>query len=104
MNIWMNAIVERLDTAYSNRFDSKAALIFLNDAYQSAMELMRELTIRESPESREFLRLFMTTRDLFVEQLVDRYPSNYNEIAARIEKIKALQKIGERNSYARKAI
>lgn len=46
----------------------------------------------------------MTTRDLFVEQLVDRYPSNYNEIAARIEKIKALQKIGERDSYARKAI
>lgn len=44
MNIWMNAIVERLDTAYSNRFDSKAALIFLNDAYQNAIELMRELT------------------------------------------------------------
>ncbi len=31
----------------------------------------------------------MTTRDLFIRQLVDRYPSNYHDVEVQIQKLKA---------------
>ena len=34
MNYWMKTIINRLETAYQTRFDMKASLVFLNDAYQ----------------------------------------------------------------------
>ncbi len=38
---------------------------------------------------RRILNLFMSTRDLFIRQLVDRYPSNYHDVEVQIQKLKA---------------
>ena len=38
MNYWMKTIINRLETAYQTRFDMKASLVFLNDAYQNSIE------------------------------------------------------------------
>ena len=74
MNYWMNTIINRLETAYQTRFDMKASLV-----------------LDENPtnECEEFLNLFMSTRDLFIRQLVDRYPSNYHDVEVQIQKLKA---------------
>lgn len=89
MNYWMKTIINRLETAYQTRFDMKASLVFLNDAYQNSIELIKTVDEKPSNELEEFLELFMTTRDLFIRQLVDRYPSNYHDVEVQIQKLKA---------------
>ena len=69
--------------------DMKASLVFLNDAYQNSIELIKAVDEKPSNELEEFLELFMTTRDLFIRQLVDRYPSNYHDVEVQIQKLKA---------------
>ncbi len=49
----------------------KASLVFLNDAYQNSIELVKAVDEQPSNELEEFLDLFMTTRDLFIRQLVE---------------------------------
>ena len=49
-------------------------------------------------ECEEFLNLFMSTRDLFIRQLVDRYPSNYHDVEVQIQKLKHIQQ-GECITY-----
>ena len=68
MNYWMKTIINRLETAYQTRFDMKASLVFLNDAYQNSIELVKAVDEQPSNELEEFLDLFMTTRDLFIRQ------------------------------------
>ena len=85
MNYWMNTIINRLET----RFDMKASLVFLNDAYQNSIELIKAVDENPTNECEEFLNLFMSTRDLFIRQLVDRYPSNYHDVEVQIQKLKA---------------
>ena len=85
----MNTIINRLETAYRTRFDMKASLVFLNDAYQNSIELIKSVEETPDEECQEFLQLFMETRDLFIQQLVDRYPSNYHDVEVQIEKLKA---------------
>ena len=89
MNYWMNTIINRLETAYQTRFDMKASLVFLNDAYQNSIELIKAVDENPTNECEEFLNLFMSTRDLFIRQLVDRYPSNYHDVEVQIQKFKA---------------
>ncbi|MTT31427.1 hypothetical protein GMB86_05255 [Terrilactibacillus sp. BCM23-1] len=88
MNYWMNAIIDRLETAYRTRFNMKASLVFLNDAHQDSIELVKQMGSEANQDCKEFLDLFMSTRDLFIQQLVDRYPSNYHDVEVQIEKLK----------------
>ncbi len=96
MNYWMNTIINRLETAYQTRFDMKASLVFLNDAYQNALMLRRDYSFENDESLAAFLSAFDYTRDLFISQAVDRYPSNYNKVA---EKISTLKKLNERIAY-----
>ncbi|MDU5334728.1 hypothetical protein [Enterococcus sp.] len=89
MKKWTCAIIERLESAYKVRFEKEAVLVFLNDAYQNALMLRRDYT--QDDETLEgFLAEFDHTRDLFISQAVDRYPSNYNKVAEKISDLKKL--------------
>ncbi|MDT2829074.1 MAG: hypothetical protein ACTJHK_09615 [Enterococcus viikkiensis] len=96
MNKWTYAMIERLESAYKVRFDKEAVLIFLNDAYQNALMLRSEELREQNDRYDAFLEEFDHTRDLFVSQAVDRYPSNYNKVA---EKISDLKKLSESFAY-----
>ncbi|MBU5366622.1 hypothetical protein ACFFH2_15470 [Enterococcus devriesei] len=96
MNKWTYAMIERLESAYKVRFDKEAVLIFLNDAYQNALMLRSEELRDQNDRYDSFLEEFDHTRDLFVSQAVDRYPSNYNKVA---EKISELKKLSESFAY-----
>lgn len=74
MNFWMNEIIDRLKTAFRTRFNMKASFVFLNDANQDSIELVRIMGSKPNQDCKEFLHLFMSTHDLFIEQLLDRYP------------------------------
>ncbi|EMF0326681.1 hypothetical protein J7G09_002558, partial [Enterococcus faecium] len=52
-------------------------------------ELIKAVDENPTNECEEFLNLFMSTRDLFIRQLVDRYPSNYHDVEVQIQKLKA---------------
>lgn len=54
MNYWMNTIINRLETAYQTRFDMKASLVFLNDAYQNSIELIKAVDENPTNECEEF--------------------------------------------------
>lgn len=88
METWTELLINRLEVAYSNRFDPQAALIFLNDAYQEYL-LMRKNEETTSEEI-HFAHDFMQIRDLFICQLVDRYPSNYAEVEQKINELKRI--------------
>lgn len=90
MNKWTYAMIERLESAYKVRFDKEAVLIFLNDAYQNALMLRSEELGEQNDQYDSFLKEFDHTRDLFVSQAVDRYPSNYNKVAEKISDLKKL--------------
>ncbi|GAA2917158.1 hypothetical protein P7H00_09020 [Enterococcus pseudoavium] len=92
MKKWTYAIIERLESAYRVRFEKEAVLVFLNDAYQNALMLRRDFTLETDEGLADFLTEFDHTRDLFISQAIDRYPSNYNKVA---EKISALKKLNE---------
>ncbi|HCK3002596.1 TPA: hypothetical protein N0A89_000195, partial [Enterococcus faecium] len=53
MNYWMNTIINRLETAYQTRFDMKASLVFLNDAYQNSIELIKAVDENPTNECEE---------------------------------------------------
>ena len=74
----------------------KASLVFLNDAYQNALMLRRDYSFENDESLAAFLSAFDYTRDLFISQAVDRYPSNYNKVA---ENISTLKKLNERIAY-----
>lgn len=90
MNKWTNAVIERLESAYQVRFEKEAVLIFLNDAYQNALQLRKDYLGESNPSVAEFLAAFDQTRDLFISQAVDRYASNYNEVEKKIAELKDL--------------
>lgn len=89
MKEWQEMIFERLDAAYQARFEKDQALIFLNDAYQDALFWKLEVSKEESQEFTAFMQEFMTVRDLFISLLVDRYPSNYREVEAKLEHLRS---------------
>ncbi|NBK08739.1 hypothetical protein D1835_06940 [Enterococcus asini] len=89
-------MIERLESAYKVRFEKEAVLVFLNDAYQNALMLRKDITQEQDETLEDFLREFDHTRDLFISQAVDRYPSNYNKVA---EKISDLKKLSETIIY-----
>ncbi|MBU5361009.1 MAG: hypothetical protein ACLTXM_03365 [Enterococcus sp.] len=93
MKKWTSAMIERLESAYKVRFEKEAVLVFLNDAYQNALMLRRDYSFENDESLDAFLSAFDYTRDLFISQAVDRYPSNYNKVA---EKISTLKKLNER--------
>ncbi|MFT8322862.1 MAG: hypothetical protein ABF649_18495 [Bacillus sp. (in: firmicutes)] len=74
MNFWLNAIINRLETAFRTRFNRKASFVFLNDAHQDSTELVRIMGSKPNQDCKEFLHLFTSTHDLFIEQLLDSYP------------------------------
>ena len=84
MKTWTNAIVDRLDAAYRVRFDKDESLIFLNDAYQNLLILELKAQLDDNEQLNQFIAYFMEVRDLFIGELVDRYPSNYHNIEAKI--------------------
>ena len=88
MKEWKEMIFERLDAAYNARFEKDQALIFLNDAYQDALFWKMEVSKEESQEFTAFMQEFMAVRDLFISLLVDRYPSNYREVEAKLENLR----------------
>lgn len=90
MNKWTDAMIERLESAYQVRFEKEAVLIFLNDAYQNALQLRKDYLGEPNPTVEEFLNVFDRTRDLFISQVVDRYPSNYNLVEKNISELKKL--------------
>ncbi|MGX7205439.1 hypothetical protein [Enterococcus pingfangensis] len=96
MKKWTCAMIERLESAYKVRFEKEAVLVFLNDAYQNALMLRKDVTLEQDETLEDFLREFDHTRDLFISQAVDRYPSNYNKVA---EKISDLKKLSETIIY-----
>ncbi|HCM84614.1 MAG TPA: hypothetical protein DIT08_00755 [Enterococcus sp.] len=83
-------MIERLESAYKVRFEKEAVLVFLNDAYQNALMLRKDYTLESDDTLEDFLAEFDHTRDLFISQAVDRYPSNYNKIAEKISDLKKL--------------
>ncbi|MBS7578335.1 MULTISPECIES: hypothetical protein [unclassified Enterococcus] len=87
MKNWTNAMIERLDSAYRVRFDRDESLIFLNDAYQNLLILEMKFETDENELVSHFLEYFMEVRDLFISELVDRYPSNYHDIESKIEEL-----------------
>lgn len=89
MEQWTDLLIERLETAYRARFDREAALVFLNDAYQEYLLLRTQQDTPFNEEQKEILLHFMETRDLFIRQLVDRYPSNYADVEQKIRQLKA---------------
>ncbi|MEG1504205.1 hypothetical protein ACQKTA_06775 [Enterococcus sp. 22-H-5-01] len=95
MKKWTSAMIERLESAYKVRFEKEAVLVFLNDAYQNALMLRKDYAQTDKTLD-DFLAEFDYTRDLFVSQAVDRYPSNYNKVA---EKISNLKKLNESIAY-----
>ncbi len=54
MNYWMNTIINRLETAYQTRFDMKASLVFLNDAYQNSIELIKAVDEIQQTNAKNF--------------------------------------------------
>ena len=84
MKTWTNAIVDTLDAAYRVRFDKDESLIFLNDAYQNLLILELKAQLDDNEQLNQFIAYFMEVRDLFIGELVDRYPSNYHNIEAKI--------------------
>lgn len=89
MKKWTCAMIERLESAYKVRFEKEAVLVFLNDAYQNALMLRKDCT-QNDETLEDFLAEFDHTRDLFISQAVDRYPSNYNKVAEKISDLKKL--------------
>ncbi|MDD3016414.1 MAG: hypothetical protein PHR41_07920 [Lactococcus chungangensis] len=87
MNNWTNEIINRLDTAYNARFEKEKSLVFLNDAYQNLLFLKLKYTIDEDAELSNFATSFMEVRDLFINELSDRYPENYAQVACQIQKL-----------------
>jgi hypothetical protein len=87
MKNWTNAMIERLDSAYRVRFDRDESLIFLNDAYQNLLILEMKFDTDDNELLSHFLEYFMEVRDLFISELVDRYPSNYHDIECKIEEL-----------------
>ncbi|MBX8938765.1 hypothetical protein HCH29_17760 [Enterococcus gilvus] len=83
-------MIERLESAYKVRFEKEAVLVFLNDAYQNALMLRKDYTQENDEALTDFLAAFDHTRDLFISQAVDRYPSNYNKVAEKISDLKKL--------------
>ncbi|MGC3549467.1 hypothetical protein, partial [Enterococcus faecium] len=57
--------------------------------YQNSFELNKAVDENPTNECEEFLNLFKSTRDLFIRQLVDRYPSKYHDVEVQIQKLKA---------------
>lgn len=90
MTNWTNAIVDRVEAAYSVRFDKEEALIFLNDAYQNLLMLELKMQSEDNQELNHFIEYFVEVRDLFITELVDRYPSNYTDIKAKIDTLHKL--------------
>jgi len=90
MNNWTTTMIERLDSAYQVRFEKEAVLVFLNDAYQNALMLRKESLGETNTAMEGFLAAFNHTRDLFISQVVDRYPSSYTEVAQQIAELKQL--------------
>lgn len=90
MNTWTDLILERVETAYRARFEKEAALIYLNDAYQSALFLRMRFNIEDDAALAAFMKQFMAVRDLFISLVVDRYPSNYNEVEQKITTLRTL--------------
>ena len=90
MKQWTDSIVERLEAAYRVRFDQEATLIFLNDAYQDSLSLRTNYYDVHNQLLMDFMKQFMAVRDLFVCQVVDRYPSNYNEVELQINHLKEI--------------
>lgn len=90
MTNWTNAIVDRVEAAYSVRFDKEEALIFLNDAYQNLLMLELKLQAQDNQELNSFIDYFIEVRDLFITELVDRYPSNYTDIKGKIDTLHIL--------------
>ncbi|MFV0557508.1 MAG: hypothetical protein ACK5MW_02570 [Enterococcus sp.] len=86
MKKYTELLLNRLDAAYRNRFDRDAALIFLNDAYQEYVFV--RTTQADFLDEAEIFQEFMEIRDLFICQLMDRYPSNYAEIKQKIDALK----------------
>ena len=87
MNNWTNEIINRLDTAYNARFEKEKSLVFLNDAYQNLLFLKLKYTIDEDTELSNFATSFMEVRDLFINELSDRYPEIYAQVACQIQKL-----------------
>lgn len=81
-------MIERLETAYEARFDRQACLVFLNDAYQELLALKSSPHYATSPALQTFAEQFLRARDLFILQAVDRYPSNFAEVASKIQVLK----------------
>ena len=105
MKTWTNAIVDRLDAAYRVRFDKDESLIFLNDAYQNLLILELKAQLDDNEQLNEFIKnsinakiisdlinispnivkiIITQNNNLFIGELVDRYPSNYHNIEAKI--------------------
>lgn len=94
MKNWTCAMIERLESAYKVRFEKEAVLVFLNDAYQNSLMLRKDYAQESNTTLEKFLEEFDHTRDLFVAQAVDRYPSNYNKVAKKISELKQLNESG----------
>ncbi|MDN6029493.1 MAG: hypothetical protein L0I48_04160 [Lactococcus plantarum] len=90
MTIWTNAIVDRVEAAYSVRFDKEEALIFLNDAYQNLLMLELKMQNEDNEKLNSFIDYFVSVRDSFITELVDRYPSNYTDIKTKIDTLRKL--------------
>ena len=88
MKEWKEMILERLDAASKARFEKDQALIFLNDAYQDVLFWKMQVNGSEKTDFTAFMAEFMEVRDLFIGLLVDRYPSNYREVEAKLEHLK----------------
>ena len=76
MNYWMKTIINRLETAYQTRFDMKASLVFLNDAYQNSIELIKAVDEIQQTNDEEFLNLVYvyTGFILFANLLIAIHP------------------------------
>lgn len=90
MNEWTTTMIERLESAYQVRFEREAVLVFLNDAYQNALMLRKDYLGERNGAVEDFLAVFDQTRDLFISKAVDRYPSNYGEVAEKIAELKRM--------------
>lgn len=84
MNNWTNEMINRLETAYKVRYEKDKSLVFLNDAYQNLLILRMQYPIADNAALSQFTNSFMEVRDLFINELNDRYPENYAEVAQKI--------------------
>ena len=87
MNSWTNEIMDRLETAYKARFEKEKSLVFLNDAYKNLLMLKLKYPIEDNTELSGFTTSFMEVRDLFINELNDRYPENYSKVEHEIKKL-----------------